>query len=479
MARHMPPAGGDEPLAFGYLFVLQLLLEHLRHRADSGYADAIKLIADFQGHVIAQVDAGHADGRLLALVGRALHQSRIPASPDFVATTAQHGIDARDDAPPADIGIAIGQIFEACGGDPFMAVGALFQSGHALPAEARGAFARELAHAGIPDARGAVVLLLLDPDPAVRREAAGALGEVAAALRAADVRRLIAMRNWRPESERAQVDAVIRKARSAGIECAQWEAGGAEDIIGTALDGGGAQVFMLVSPAGRKKRLSSILTKDGIEDGGCHEPQSSRKVEANLAGMGAGTSTLTVSRSYLDRTLAHHLALTVEKGRVPPAGLLHVAEAIGGADWQPARFEFKDALAGLLTEVPRRMREPAALASILRDTGKRPDLRAVALSWYEDDPEVVQAIEDAHVRRDRLADYLLQGVVGRRRGKWAEVVLRTALWMREGPPEVHLPWREAALIAKALADGRDMTEIGLMREIAVRTITALRDKGRV
>src|SRR2546430_8565914 len=47
VARHMPPAGKDETLAFGYLFLLQGLLEHLRYRTDSGYADAARLIADF------------------------------------------------------------------------------------------------------------------------------------------------------------------------------------------------------------------------------------------------------------------------------------------------------------------------------------------------------------------------------------------------------------------------------------------------
>ena len=42
-----------------------------------------------------------------------------------------------------------------------------------------------------------------------------------------------------------------------------------------------------------------------------------------------------------------------------------------------------------------------------------------------------------------------------------------------------LCWRELAIVAKALADGRDMTEIGLMRDIALRTIAVLRDAGRM
>jgi hypothetical protein len=66
-----------------------------------------------------------------------------------------------------------------------------------------------------------------------------------------------------------------------------------------------------------------------------------------------------------------------------------------------------------------------------------------------------------------------------RRGKRAEIVLRTALWMHEAPEAADLCWRELAIVAKALADGRDMTKIGLMRDIALRTIAVLGDAGRV
>src|SRR5258708_37876130 len=65
-ARHMPPAGQDEALAIGYLFLLQRLLEHLRYRTDRGYEDAAKLIAEFQADVVAQVEAGPVHRRLPA-----------------------------------------------------------------------------------------------------------------------------------------------------------------------------------------------------------------------------------------------------------------------------------------------------------------------------------------------------------------------------------------------------------------------------
>ena len=412
---------------------------------------------------------------MLAFVGGALHQSKIPASPELAAASAKHVPDQQERGSlPTDIRAAIAGILEACDGDPFMVVGSLNESGHAMAAETRAALAAALALAGTSEARGAAVLFLLDADSVVRRAVAQALAQVAGALTPTDVRRLIAMRNWRPENERAEVDAVIRKARAAGIDCAQLRTGSIETIVATAIDGATTQGFLLVSPAGRKKRLSSILTKSGIADAWGGEPEHRGRIEATLADAGMNAPTLPVSRSYLDRAVAHHLALGTEKGEAAPLGLLQVAETIGGADWQPARMDFTQTLAGLIAEIPKAMCEPAALASVLRKSDQLADLELLAQSWFEDDPQVAQAVERARGSdRAKLARYLLQSAIARHRERWADVFLRTALWMHEAPPDADLCWRELALVAKALADGRDMTEIGLMRDIASRTIAAL------
>src|SRR5258708_1687111 len=365
VARHMPPAGRDEPLAIGYLFLLQRLLEHLRYRTDRGYADANQLIADFQADVVAQVEAGNVDGRVLAFVGGALHQSNIPVSPEFAAASARQPIDPSEDGPlPTDVNAALAGILEACDGDPFMTVGVLIESGHSMPVEVRGALARALALTGNPEARGAAVLFLLDPNSAVRRAVAGALAQVAALLTPAQVRRLIAMRNWRPENERAEVDAVIRKARAAGIDCAPWEAGSIEAIVATAVDGATAQTFLLISPVGRNQRISSLLGKGGIADAWSGEPQSRRKIESSLAAAGMDIPTLAVSRSYLDRIVAHQLALSIEKGEAPPFGLLQVAETIGGAGWQPPPRPFGQTPPPLTPHIPHLTHKPPAPTSL-------------------------------------------------------------------------------------------------------------------
>ena len=479
-ARHMPPAGKDEKLAFGYLFLLQQLLEHLRYRTDRGYGDATSLIADFQAEVASRAEAGDIDRHMLAFVGGALHQSKIPTSPELAAVFARQDVgDGEGSSLPVDFKSILAGLLEACGGDPFALVGSFAEFGHAMPAEARSALAAGLALSGVPHGRGAAVLFLLDPDPVVRRAASGALATVATSLSPTDVRRLIAVRNWRSENERAEVDAIVRKARAAGIDCAQWEAGNAERILASSIDGAPTQGFLLVSAVGRKKRISSILTKSGIADAWTGEPESRRRVESTLADAGMNAPMIAVSRSYLDRITAHNLALSVDRAAPPPLGLLQVAETLGGANWQPVRIDFGDTLARLIAEVPEAMREGAGGATVLRESGELPDLEVIAQSWFEDGPDIAQTIRGARGRnRAKLATYLLVSVITRHRDKWADLILRTALWMREAPPEFDLCWRELSIVAKALADGRDMTKIGLMQNIAQRTISVLGNGAR-
>jgi DNA-binding NarL/FixJ family response regulator len=174
------------------------------------------------------------------------------------------------------------------------------------------------------------------------------------------------------------------------------------------------------------------------------------------------------------------LALTIEEGGAPPFALLQVAETIGGADWRPARIAFADLLAELMAEVPPAMCEPAAVAALLRNSDKLVGLAGIAHCWCEDEPEAAQIVKQARGRnRAQVATYLLQSVIARRRDRWADIFLRTAAWMREAPPADDLCWRELAIVAKAVADGRDLSEIGLMRAIAMNTIEAHRNIDRM
>src|SRR5262249_45556746 len=143
---------------------------------------------------------------------------------------------------------------------------------------------------------------------------------------------------------------------------------------------------------------------------------------------------------------------------------------IGGMHWQPVRMPSKPILAGLLAEIPEPMLKPPTLRTVLRKSGELADLDLIEESWFEDDPQVAAAVESSKgCHAAKLAKFLLQTALARRRDKWADLILRTALWMREAPVEADLC---------ALADGEDLADIGLMRDVALRTVAVLASSGR-
>jgi hypothetical protein len=474
VAGNLPPAGKDDSLAFGYLFVLQGLLQKLRYRMDRGYAAATALVADFQATVAQRARDSHLDGRVLSFTAGALQQAGIDAVPELVAASIAASDGDTGTPRLADLEAAIADMVEACGNDPFELVTASATAGHAMPAEARAAMVATLATSELAVARSAAVLFLLDPRPEVRQAVAGALRPVSAALSPTDVRRLIAMRNWRPEQERDALDVIVRGARAAGVDCAPWAAGDAEAILASSIDGSASQGLLMVSPLGRQARLSSILTKNGVADAFSAEPEPRRRVEETMARAFVETAMLPVSRAYLDGVVAHHLALLLAQGRTPPVGLLQVAEAIGGAGWQPSSSDPDKVIAELWADIPEGMREGTSMRAILRNSGRLPILERIADSWFEDDAEATQIVGKRRSGpRSKRVEHVLNVLIAQRRSKWVDLMLRTAVWLRDADASGELSWREFAIVAKALAEGVDLGEIGLMREIALQTVDVL------
>ncbi|WP_257167312.1 hypothetical protein [Bradyrhizobium sp. SRS-191] len=477
VCRHMPPAGEDEALGIGYLFLLQMLLAGLNERAKRGAKDASELIARFQSDLAARAKGGEIEGTLLAYLGGALQQAGIAASPELTAASAELGDEDDEDGLPEDIVSVLDDILEACGGDPFQVVTAFAEGAHLMPDDAKIALAIHLAENEQPEARAAAVLFLQNGSAAVRKAAAAALVEQASTLSPVDLRRVIAMRNWRPERERTEIDAIIQKVRAAGVACAPWAKGAVDKLKSSATDGAGTQLLLALSPADRKsQRIATIFTRDGLSEAMVSDPQPLQDVKEIMAGLAAHGPLLDVSRSFVDRMIGHHLGLTVRRGEVPPAGLLQVAETIGGAEWQPAAIDVRELLNELIADLPDDLRAPEEIAMALADSGDLAELDGIEDSWFEDDAELEQKVKSAsHRAREKLPAKLLQddGAIGAQRARWAELFAMTALWMREGPRDDWAAWAELTVIARAVLDGHDLAEIGLMRNIAERTVACL------
>jgi hypothetical protein len=402
-----------------------------------------------------------------------MQQAGVAAASELIEASAILAEQRTGPVVEADLSATMKELVEACGGDAFGLVAAAAEAWHAMPGEAKVAMVSGLASADHPVARSAAVLLLLDPSAEIRMAAVAGLAQVCGALSPVDVRRLSAMREWRPKSERAAIDALVSRAQAAGIDAADWSAGNAEEVLASGIDGATGQGMLVVSASGRKKRMSSILIKNGIADAFVSDEMSPRRAASTLTRAATEGGMAPVSLSYLDGVVCHRLAMLTDRGTVAPVGLLEVAETLGSADWRPIKFEFNVELSGLLASVPKAMLTPTSVRAILRESAVLAELIPGADSWFEDDAEISRTYAGSRgVGRDKRTEYLLQTGFHQRRGKWADLFLRTAIWQREADDAAPC-WRELAVVAKAVAEGRDLAEIGLMLWIALRTVDYL------
>jgi hypothetical protein len=101
----------------------------------------------------------------------------------------------------------------------------------------------------------------------------------------------------------------------------------------------------------------------------------------------------------------------------------------------------------------------------------------MADSWFEDDQDVARLVQRGDRRSaEKQAAHLLQTVIVRRREKWAELCVWTAVWLREAGGPDGGPWRELSIVADAIAKGHDLEQIPLMESIAVNTAVAMAEQ---
>jgi hypothetical protein len=333
-----------DPLILGYLTLIEWQLARIRHRVDRGYHEAAQLLEDFQHAVADCVTGGRIDANTFFSLTSALHRAGIAASEELTALAAQQAEEFLPENSSSNLAAASAALVEECQGDPFRIARVLGETGHAVPVRARAQTAAVLAGAPEAPLRETAALLLLDPEPTVRRAAITALQNAVAKISPTSLRRLIAMRNWCPANERPGLDAIIRAARAKGIECASSPTNATELILASGIDGSGGQGFLIVSRDGQEMLMSTVLLKGIIFHAEVSPPQSATEIQDSIVRAAAKTAMIRVSRGYFDRSMGDGLAQGVRTEALPPAAFLQVAETTGGTDWQPKLVHWKDIL---------------------------------------------------------------------------------------------------------------------------------------
>jgi len=473
----------NENLVNAYLLLIHVHLEQIRYQVDRNYDWAKELIVDFQHQVLNLARTGQLPDTLLGQLALALKEAKLAVDPQLFSAI-ESAMDNRNTATkivPTDIDDVLAGLAQEIKGDEFDVIQALTEFTYALPIQARVALATEMLVCRFPTLQNAAPLLVLDERKEMRRSVAQVLQGTVHALTPAGLRRLIIIRSWLPEPERPLIDKIIKSARQKGVDCAQWPPATQSEVHATALDGSGAQGFMILSKIGRKTQLSSVLLRlsKGIMDAWSSGPESKRTINKQLSAASTQTPLQTVASEYLTRAVRHHLAVACETQQVPPVGLLGVAEILGAADWQPDRIDVAATTERLFLELPETLRSPSALKKCLQESEFWSLEAGITESWFEDDQAVADLLAKSRTRRlDTLTKRVLAEVIEPRRTIWMEKLLWTVLWFKEksdSPPDGDALWVNFLRVTWALLQDQPLNAIPLFTDIAKRTVLALRN----
>ncbi|HBK04527.1 MAG TPA: hypothetical protein DDZ81_01550 [Acetobacteraceae bacterium] len=473
----------DDNLVEAYQDLLTHQLEFVRYRQDAGWDWAIRMLSEYQQRLIALGEAKTIPQQDWFAMAGAMTQARVPVSEDVQVALASAGFTPEDVEPTDDmVGMLRGFLDQMAGmvSSAEEVIEGLKSSAAMMPGDLRSFLATEMALSPHQVLRDAVPLMLLDSDPAVRRNAALALEQSAhpETLSPDALRRAITVRNWLPPADRPALDSAIRKARLAGVEIGRWPAPSAVlEFHATMIDGSGAQSLLAVDRAGKKGVFAGLLLRhgEGIADAWGQADVARRDINTMLREAKLQGTFVQVRKSYLDMMAQHAIGTAVEAGTAPPDGLLTFAELAGGADWKDRRLDIAEEAERMWLELPAEARTANGVAAAFARGLDWMQGDQIILSWFEDGPKVRDALA-SFARNDRagMMAVVLSDILPATRAEWAERFVLMAMWC-EGAIDAKYRERAADLIpvAHALVGDTPMAEIPVMEVIAEQTLMAV------
>ncbi len=470
----------DDALIDAWRLLLDSQLTLIRYRIERGWPWAQSMVDAFLQRLIAVGSAAVLTPDDFAMLCRSLGEARIRLSQETRVELAEAGLVFPDEPSVEDMrGMMAEVLVDLAEGtdDPFEVAHGMGEALQVMPTEMRCFMAHEFALSAHRVLRETVPLMLLEDDQDVRRAAAAALEQIAVPETMSPVmlRRMIAIRNWLPQADRAAADQAIRKARTRGVECAPWPPAADLDVYASVIDGSGAQ-HLLLAARGRKGGLlvGLLLKRDGgVSDAWLTADASSAQIRYALDSVGAGGSTLRVERSYLDAAVQHAIAVGVQDGGMPPhRGLLACAEVFGGSAWQDRRLDIAAETARRFLALPEDARSADAIEASLKRSGRWIDYE-FAQSWFLDDAAARAIATRARLPRGQKVDQVLRQVMPDRVSEWIERFL--LLGLRAAAAEDKVERARAGdfiVLAHALLRERPVSDVPLMVGIAETTVDA-------
>ncbi|HEX9024353.1 MAG TPA: hypothetical protein VF799_10990 [Geobacteraceae bacterium] len=460
--------------------LLANILEELRIDMERGRRGAAERMAALQESLACHVFGEEGDPNLCAAVGRVLLESRVEILPAIHEANRRRMLSSSmtdEGDPSVDIDTYLGEGLREMGcTDPYEAQDLILEQTGLMEPEYQIAMIGEMLASSHDLLREIAALMLFHPRPDVRAATAAALARVqGAAISPETLRRLIIVRNWFPAEIRKELDAAIANARRSRVECAPLKGNPLHSVSATIIDGAGAQSLWISVGEKRSFDLCNILWKQGagVIDSFVHRLPSAKGVERFIGGLPEEMCFADVDPAYIDRIIGHALAIGTGHGGAHHRGLLRIAELLGTDRWKAEALDMRKELAKLHGELERENPEllsPVAAGESLEVSAEWPTWESFADTWFEDDDLVDEVVHSAMKgrqpdREEKAVAALMAKVLERRRDVWLERLVLMTLWLKaqKSPP---VPWYCMYHVAAAIAEGRPLKDIPLMRSVA-------------
>jgi len=477
----------DEDLLAADIVMLTAALESIHYGVEAGRRESVALADRVRRHLVHAQARGRIQPQLMLLILNQFVVARLDVGTELQAIMLrmmEEKAADRDSETLREGYEGLRQLARELGGDPFDIHACLSETAEALPEEAQVKLAVSLmAEADEALANGSLGFLL-SSSAMVRATTARGLADSAtgdaARSRAAPLllRRMIALSNWLPASERPAVDETIERMRQQGVDCAPWAKTAKVHAYVSGFDGSGMQGMFVVVKEGRKHAVAGLIGRlgMGVRDAWVRRGASKREAESLVSAGDQLGGMAPVGLEYVAAAVRHFLAGNAQSGLMPPFGLLAFAECAGLSGLNPETNLLEDLLARLIGETEPECLTLAAVARTLTASADWPDEHALFDSWFDQGDDIAALLAGKRVSRAKKIAAVLAGPIERRRRRWAELLAWTA-FSAKASTDAGAPWQELSIVARELLADRPLADIGLMRRIAERTVEANGDRG--
>lgn len=465
----------SEELISAYGFILGRSLELLRYAVERDDAGIVDLVDRLRGSLLEAVHRDRISPAILMLILHQFASAKLDAG-DALREQLSQLMDQDDEAHAA---VARGEghdhfahVAADMENDPFAIHAYLDESMDALPQEIRAGLVMATFGENVPAVREAALGFLFSKSEDARGKLIELLtlasphGLVSGTM----LRRMIAIRNWLPEAERAALDRAIRSARATGVACAPASKANVVGVLASGVDGSGAITALVIVQDNRRHALAGLLAKQGfgIRDAWVRRGLSKADLKEVLDHVAGEIEVAPSSLDYVVAILRQGLANNIETGNPPPFGALDVVETCGLAEINPAAMCVEVLVAELLAGIDPARLSAAAVEKTLRDSSDLQETHPMLASWFEDN--VSKLIGNKRAPRGKRIAVLMMGPLQARRRRWAGLCGSMALSLKH---QGHADWETFTILARELLGTRPIGEFGLMKVVAATTLDVL------